>query len=123
MKIGRQERIKGISVKGNLSFGKRLWRDMHKNWILYVMILPVLLYYIIYNYVPMYGVLMAFKDYKIKKGILGSPWVGFDHFKRFFNAHNFESLLINTIEIGAYSFFATFPVAIIFAFMCNYLTN
>lgn len=68
---------------------KHLWwfmlrKDIKKNWILYLMILPVLLYFIIYHYWPMYGIQLAFKDYNAKAGIWGSEWVGLDHFRRFF---------------------------------------
>ena len=58
------------------SLGIRLWKNMKKNWILYVMIAPVAVYYIVFAYTPMYGILLAFKNYKVKLGILGSPWVG-----------------------------------------------
>ena len=87
------------------------------------MITPVLLYYIIFSYVPMYGVLLAFKDYKIKLGILGSPWVGFEHFQRFFSAYNFKRLLMNTVGLSVYGMIAGFPIPIIFALMLNYLRH
>ena len=105
------------------SFGARLLKNMRKNWILYLMITPVLLYYIIFSYVPMYGVLLAFKEYEIKKGILGSPWVGFEHFRRFFSAYDFERLLMNTIGLSVYGMIAGFPIPIIFALMLNYLRH
>ena len=105
------------------SFGARLLKNMRKNWILYLMITPVLLYYIIFSYVPMYGVLLAFKDYKIKLGILGSPWVGFEHFQRFFSAYNFKHLLMNTVGLSVYGMIAGFPIPIIFALMLNYLRH
>lgn len=105
------------------SFGARLLKNIRKNWILYLMITPVLLYYIIFAYVPMYGVLLAFKDYKIKLGILGSPWVGFEHFQRFFSAYNFKRLLMNTIGLSVYGMIAGFPIPIIFALMLNYLRH
>ena len=56
------------------SFFRRLLDDMRVNWILYVLILPVFVYYIIFAYAPMYGIQLAFKDYRIKLGIMGSPW-------------------------------------------------
>ena len=82
-----------------------------------------MLYYIIFSYVPMYGVLLAFKDYKIKLGILGSPWVGFEHFQRFFSAYNFKRLLMNTVGLSVYGMIAGFPIPIIFALMLNYLRH
>ena len=87
------------------------------------MILPIVAYYIIFAYVPMYGVTLAFKDYIIKKGILGSPWVGFEHFRRFFRAYNFKQLLTNTLGISVYSLLVGFPIPIIFALMLNYLNR
>lgn len=105
-----------------MSGGKVMSRK-RKNWILYVMILPVVIYYIVFAYVPMYGVQLAFKDYNIKQGIMGSPWVGLEHFRRFFSAYNFKNLLKNTVGISVYSLVAGFPIPIIFALMLNYLKN
>lgn len=110
-------------VKRQDSFGRRLGKDIKRNWILYIMILPIVAYYIIFAYVPMYGVTLAFKDYVIKKGILGSPWVGFEHFLRFFKAYNFKQLLTNTLGISVYSLLVGFPIPIIFALMLNYLNR
>lgn len=70
-----------------------LRKDIRKNWILYLMILPVVIYYIIFHYVPMYGVQIAFKDYVGKLGIWGSQWNHFAHFKRFFSSYKFSALL------------------------------
>lgn len=105
------------------SLGIRLLKNMKKNWILYVMILPVAAYYIVFAYTPMYGILLAFKNYKVKLGILGSPWVGFDHFQRFFSAYNFKQLIGNTVGISVYSLIIGFPIPIVFALMLNYLTH
>lgn len=106
-----------------MSFFQRLWENMKKNWILYAMILPVAIYYIIFAYAPMYGIQLAFKDYQVKEGIMGSPWVGLEHFIRFFKSYNFGQLLKNTIGISVYSLLVGFPIPIIFALMLNYLRN
>ena len=106
-----------------MSFFQSLWENMKKNWILYVMILPVAIYYIIFAYAPMYGIQLAFKDYQVKEGIMGSPWVGLEHFVRFFKSYNFGQLLKNTIGISVYSLLVGFPIPIIFALMLNYLRN
>lgn len=103
------------------SFGSRVKVDVKKNYILYIMVLPVVLYYIIFAYVPMGGIVLAFKDYVIKDGIFGSPWVGFENFERFFNGYNFNQLLTNTIGISVYSLVVGFPIPILFAVMLNYL--
>lgn len=105
------------------NFFQSLLKDMRKNWILYVMILPAVVWFLIFCYKPMYGVLMAFKDYKVKLGIMGSPWVGMKHFQRFFNAYNFKQLLGNTLWLSAYNLLVGFPIPIIFALMLNYLKN
>lgn len=111
-------------VRGKkVSFFQRLWENMKKNWILYAMILPVAIYYIIFAYAPMYGIQLAFKDYQVKEGIMGSPWVGLEHFIRFFKSYNFGQLLKNTIGISVYSLLVGFPIPIIFALMLNYLRN
>lgn len=105
------------------SFFTRLLRDMKVNWILYVMMIPVLVYFAIFHYTPMYGILMAFKDFNSKLGIAGSEWVGFEHFVRFFSSYNFWNLIKNTLTLSVYSLVVGFPLPIIFALMLNYLTS
>lgn len=104
------------------SFVQRFKRDFKCNWILWVMFLPVVLYYVIFSYTPMYGILLAFKKYEIKKGIWGSPWIGLEYFERFFAGYNSWSLIKNTLGISLYSFLVGFPLAIIFALLLHYLT-
>lgn len=102
---------------------RRLRIDVKKNWILYVMILPVIAYFAIFHYAPMYEILLAFKDFKPKLGIMGSPWVGLDHFIRFFSSYNFGNLIRNTLTLSLYSLLVCFPLPILFAVMLNYLRN
>lgn len=102
---------------------RRLRIDVKKNWILYVMILPVIAYFAIFHYAPMYGILLAFKDFKPKLGSMGSPWVGLDHFIRFFSSYNFGNLIRNTLTLSLYSLLVCFPLPILFAVMLNYLRN
>lgn len=102
-------------------FLTRLLRDMRKNWLLWLMFLPVFIYYLIFSYVPMYGIVLAFKKFRAKRGILGSPWVGFDNFRRFFDGYNFELLLKNTLGLSVYGLLLGFPITIAFALMLNYL--
>ena len=104
-------------------FKKRLLKDLRWNWILYLMVIPVIVYYITFSYRPMYGIIMAFKDYKIKEGITGSPWVGLKHFERFFGAYNFIHLLKNTWTLSTYYLLVSFPVPIIFALILHYSTR
>ena len=115
--------VQNLAGKPKESFFVRLGKNMKKNWILYVMILPVVVYYIVFAYAPMYGIQLAFKNYRVKEGVLGSPWVGFEHFKRFFSAYNFKLLLMNTLGISVYSILVGFPIPIIFALMLNYVKN
>ncbi|WP_230406768.1 ABC transporter permease [Blautia liquoris] len=110
-----------MKTKGG--FWSRLAKNMRKNWILYVMILPPVIYYLVFAYAPMYGIQLAFKNYRVKSGIWGSPWVGLDHFKRFFKSYNFGLLIKNTIGISLYSLLVGFPIPIIFALMLNYIKN
>ena len=105
------------------SLWERLRKDMKKNWILYVMIFPVVVYFIVFRYYPMYGIQLAFKDYHTKAGITGSPWIGFEHFERFFRSYNFKNLIKNTLEISLYSLVVGFPLPIIFALFLNYLKS
>lgn len=110
-------------MKQKESFCARFAKNVRKNWILYVMILPVVIYYIVFAYTPMYGVQLAFKNFRIKDGIMGSPWVGLKHFSRFFKSYNFGLLLRNTLGISVYSLVVGFPIPIIFALMLNYIKS
>lgn len=102
---------------------KKVKKEFKQNWILYLMILPVVIYFLVFAYAPMYGVQLAFKDYKIKLGVTGSPWVGFKHFIRFFKLYNFKEILFNTLGLSLYSLVVGFPIPIVFALMLNYLKN
>ena len=110
-----------ISTHKKTPYIKRLGKDIINNWILYVMILPVILYVILFCYVPMYGVTLAFKAYRIKDGILGSPWVGLAYFSQFTRSYSFWNLIKNTLGISLYSLLVDFPIPILFALMLNYL--
>lgn len=86
---------------------------------MYVMALPVIAYYAIFHYGPMYGLQIAFKDFSPAKGIWGSPWVGFKHFESFFNGIYFWRLIKNTILINVYDLLFGFPAAIMLALLLN----
>lgn len=105
---------------------QRKWNSMRmlkKSWVCYLFILPMLVYVIIFSYVPMYGIQLAFKDYRVADGIWGSAWVGFKHFKTFFESYQFKDLLWNTLSLSLYVLIAGFPMPIIFALFLNYITN
>ncbi len=103
--------------KPSSSFGR--FRKALRHWQLYVMTLPAVVYIFLFAYKPMYGVIIAFKDYSLRKGILGSEWVGFDNFERFFNSYWFPIILKNTITISVLSLILSFPIPIILALMVN----
>lgn len=90
---------------------------------LYVLILPALVYLIIFNYMPMYGVQIAFKDYKAVRGIAGSEWVGFKHFKTFFDAYYCGRLIGNTLILNVLSLLFSFPIPIALAVIINSITS
>lgn len=93
------------------------------NYPFYVMLLPVVLYYIIFCYLPMFGVVIAFKDYDIYTGIWESPWVGLKYFRQFFSSFYFWRLIKNTLLISLYDIAFCFPAPIILALLFNELTN
>lgn len=105
------------------TFGQRLKNDMRRNWVVYLMLLPVIAFFFIFNYLPMAGLLMAFENFKIKLGFFKSPWVGFDNFERFFNSIYFGRLLRNTLMIGLKDILYSFPATIIFALLLNEVHN
>lgn len=96
-----------------------LRREMLKNWRLYVFLLLPLIYLIVFKYVPMTGIQIAFRDYNGRMGIWGSRWVGLKHFDKFFNSFYFERVIWNNIAISLYGLVAGFPVAIVFALCLN----
>ncbi|MHA7582461.1 ABC transporter permease [Paenibacillus vandeheii] len=101
------------------SFRSRFVRDFMMNKYLYIMMIPVIGYYLIFHYGPMYGAIIAFKDYSPMKGILGSDWVGLKHFEEFFNSYYFLRVLKNTLLISLYTLLFEFPAPIILALLIN----
>ncbi|TDF97208.1 ABC transporter permease [Paenibacillus piri] len=95
------------------------FKTIRKNWDLYLLIAPVIAYFLIFHYAPMYGVQIAFKDFIAVKGIDGSPWVGLKHFERFFNSFYAWRLIRNTLGISLYQLAISFPVPIVFALLLN----
>jgi putative aldouronate transport system permease protein len=107
-------------VKTNTdSFGQ----DMKRNWSLYLLVLPVVVFYALFCYKPMYGALIAFKDFSPSRGFADSEWVGFEHFVRFFNSPYFIRLLRNTFLISFYNLLFGFPAPIILALLLNEVRN
>ena len=102
------------------SFPYRFKKNLRDYWQVYVLLAPVVIYYLVFAYYPMYGVQIAFKDFMPRLGIEGSPWVGMKHFLRFFKSPYFSILIKNTFMISLYSLVIGFPLPIIFAIMLNY---
>ena len=94
-----------------------------RNRSLYLMIIPVLIFFILFHYKPMYGAIIAFKDYTPALGIAESPWVGWDNFTRFFSSVYFGRLIRNTILLSFYSLLFGFPAPIILALLLNEVKN
>jgi len=93
------------------------------NWELYVFFLIPVAYIIIFRYIPMYGVQIAFRQFSFQKGIWGSPWVGLEQFRKYFTSPVFWQLLRNTLTLSLYSLFAVFPIPIVLALALNSITN
>ena len=98
---------------------KKYTRALYRDRYLIILISPVVLYFLVFAYYPMYGVIIAFKEYRVALGIWGSPWIGFDHFIRFFQSIFFTRLITNTLLISLYSLLWGFPIPIIFALLLN----
>lgn len=103
--------------------GSVIRKDFAANKYVYLLAVPFLVYYIIFQYGPMYGMIIAFKDYKPVLGILGSPWVGLKHFINFFHDFNFTRVITNTFLINFYDLIFGFPFPIIFALLLNEITH
>lgn len=111
-KVGAEPQGQTLKKK---SFWQRLWRQRE----LWLMLLPGLIFYIIYRYGPMFGLLISFKDYSPFLGVVKSPWAGLKHFKRLFSNPEFWNLFRNTLTIGTLSLVFSFPASIIFALFLN----
>lgn len=94
-----------------------------KHWQLYLfLVIPIVLVFI-FNYIPMAGIQLAFKKYNMNLGIMGSPWIGFDNFKKFFRNYQFWRLLKNTLTLSLYGMLAGFPIPIMLALLLNSMNN
>ena len=96
-----------------------LWKRMVRAKSIYLFILPTLLYFIIFSYIPYYGLTIAFKDFRIFSGLAASPWVGLKHFEAMFASPDFPRLVRNTVLISTYRIVFGFPIPILFALLLN----
>ncbi|MEK3717372.1 ABC transporter permease subunit [Paenibacillus sp. FSL R7-0204] len=102
---------------------KSILSYLRRNYILYLFLAPAVILTVIFKYVPMYGAIIAFKDFSPRRGILGSAWVGFEHFERFLSSPNFYDILMNTLKLSAYGLILGFPVPIVLALMLNLIRS
>lgn len=115
---------KDVSAQiGTKNKNARLWRDIRSDKYLYLMILPGILLLFVFSYMPMYGLILAFKSYKPKLGIWGSPWCGLDQFVKLFSLPDSRYVIVNTLRISIMNLIISFPAPIILALLLNELKN
>lgn len=108
----------------DMSGGLKTWkRDFRHCWQMWILLLPALIWLVVFCYTPMYGLLIAFKDYKANLGILGSPWAGLKYFRQFFETDIAFTSIVNTIRISGFSLLFSFPIPILFALMLNQISS
>lgn len=118
------ERTAGPAPRVRARAGKRkLWSDLKRDKYLYLLALPGLLFFLIFKYIPITNLVIAFQDYSPYFGVTGSPWVGFEHFSRFFANEDFYMLLRNTLAISFLNLLFFFPAPIILSLMLNEVRN
>ena len=116
----RQRRLKSVQQK---PLGLRAKKALRRDWQLLLLCVLPFLYFLIFHYLPMYGVQIAFKNFQASKGIWGSEWVGFEYFKRFFTSYQFWPLIKNTLSLSFAQLIFGFPIPIILAILLNQMKN
>lgn len=96
-----------------------LWREVKKHWMLYLMFLPCIVFFVVFKYAPMVGLLQAFKEFRFDMNVFESPWVGLEYFEKFFESYRAPLLLKNTLIIGFLKTIIEFPFPIFLALMIN----
>ena len=119
MKEGSRK-LKGKTVKTSAK-KKSLAKEVLSNWRVYMFLLPAVIWYIVWCYFPMYGIVTAFKDYSVFKGIWGSEWVGLQNFRTFFESQYAWRVIRNTLVINIYNMLTVFPLTIVLALLLNEL--
>ena len=108
-----------MSTKSSAGILKQFRRKVLSNWMLYLFVLPTLAYIVIFHYLPLYGIQIAFRNYKPARGIWGSDWVGFKYFIKFFNSYNFYEIVRNTLVIS-FMEMLMFPMPILLVLVLHY---
>ena len=111
---------KKLQSNAKRSFKDSVVKEIRQNWELYLLIAIPMIYLLVFKYIPMYGVQIAFRKYKVGAGFTGGEWVGLEYVLKFFNNYQFWDLLKNTLELSIYSLL-TFPIPIAFAILLNYI--
>lgn len=121
--MGNLEMTRPMRVKNKKSFAAMLHKDFIQHKYIYLIALPVIVYFFIFKYIPMYGAIIAFKNFSPGKGIIGSEWVGLTNFTNFFSSIYFFRVVRNTLLINLYGLIIGFPAPIILALMINEVIN
>ncbi|WP_342556342.1 ABC transporter permease subunit [Paenibacillus sp. FSL R7-0652] len=108
--------VKGLKERNSVFQALQQWK---KNYFLYLLLAPALILTLIFKYIPMYGAIIAFKDFSPIRGIMGSEWVGLKHFEKFLASPNFDVILMNTLKLSFLGLIFSFPVPILLALMLN----
>lgn len=120
------DHVQLIQLKGNknkISYSNMLLKDFKRNKYIYFMALPIIAFYVLFHYKPMYGAIIAFKDFNPARGIVGSPWVGFKHFNDLFGSPYFGRILKNTLLLSIQQLVYGFPAPIMLALLINEVRN
>lgn len=107
-----------ITMK-QMSKTQRAWFTFKKNWMLHSLMVLPMLYYVLFEAFPLYGLQIAFRDYSVVDGIFGSAWIGLDHYVTFFEYYKWKNVVLNTVILSCYSIVASFPVPIILALLIH----
>ena len=121
--MGKRDRKRVLTKAPKKTKKQNLLQIMGNNWQLYLMVAPAIVYFLIFHYLPLYGIQIAFRDYRAVDGIAGSVWVGLKHFKTFFEAYYFKRLLANTFLLNIYNLLWSFPAPLILAILLNQVRN
>lgn len=111
----KNSKMPGVITGNRKTLARRIWQYRYA----YLMLIPVAAYFIIFHFLPMGGIVIAFKEYRVNKGIWGSDWVGMENFAAFFRIRSFGSIIRNSIAINIVSILLSFPMGIIFAILLN----
>lgn len=117
------EGMRSMSKAASVSKSNHLWRRIYRNWGLYLLLLPAVILMLCFTYQPMFGIVIAFKDFTPSQGIFQSPWAGMKYFQEYFNSYQFWPTIKNTLIISLYTILVTFPLPIVVALLCNQIAS